>query len=91
MASKKTATRKKASDEVSITLAHPLRAQYAERLGLEAKDYDTEDTIKVRRDNAQSIINAGYAADIDPDDQEAVEGLLGSASDGAQTSTSGNK
>jgi len=83
-------TRQKNSDEVSITLAHPLRAPYAVRLGLDEKDYEVESTVKLRRDNAQALINAGYAADIDPQDQEAVEETLGEV-EGTTGATAGNK
>jgi len=46
--------------------------------------------VKLRRDNAQALINAGYAADIDPQDQEAVEETLGEV-EGTTGATAGNK
>ncbi len=68
--------RDKESDEVTITLAHPLSAEHAVRLGLDDKDYNVDDDVKIRRDLARSVINSGYAQ-VDPEDQESVNDSLG--------------
>lgn len=66
------------SETVTLTLAYPLRAEQAERvLAKEVKDYQTGDKITVRADYALSIINAGYAAGVDPADAVAVNRALG--------------
>jgi len=69
--------KQKESDEVSVTLAHPLPAHYAVGLGLEDQDYDVESDVTVRRDVARSLINAGFVADTDPNDRDAVASALG--------------
>jgi hypothetical protein len=63
-------------DDVTLTLAHPLGATYAERLGLEAKEHPVGDKITVSRDRARAIIDAGYAAGVDPGDPAAVASAL---------------
>lgn len=88
------AARKLEKDQVKVTLAHPLRAEHAVRLGLDEQDYAVEDTVTVRRDQARSLVNAGYAAAVDDadvsEDQDAVEENLRTV-DGATGVTSGNK
>ena len=71
------AKKQKQSDEVTVTLAHPLRAVYAVRLGLDERDYEVEEDVTLRRDNAKSLANAGYVADVDPNDEGAVEQTIG--------------
>lgn len=73
-------TRRKASpDEVKVTLAHPLsQVEHLRYLGLdESKEYGVGDEITVNRNAAASLVSAGYAADVDPADNEAVADLLG--------------
>lgn len=66
------------SEMVTLVLAHPLTAAQAERLhAKEVRDYPTSGMkISVPRDDARSIINAGYAADVDPADGEQVRNAL---------------
>ncbi len=65
------------ADKVTLTLAYPLSAKQAERvLAEDIKDYQVGDRITVRRDYAVSVINAGYAAGVDPSDAEAVQAAL---------------
>lgn len=61
---------------VTLTLAHPLNAQQAERLhAKDVKDYTPRDKIIVPVGDAISIINAGFAA-VDPDNPDAVQSAL---------------
>lgn len=65
------------ADMVTLTLAHPLSARQAEQvLASEVKEYSTGDKIAVRKDYALSIIQAGYAAGVNPADKDAVTAAL---------------
>lgn len=65
------------SDMVTLTLAHPLSAAQASRLhAKDSKDYPQGSKITVPRDDARSIINAGYADGVEPSDHEAVRNAL---------------
>lgn len=62
---------------VTLTLAHPLTAQQADRLrAKDSKDYKVGDKITVPMDDARAIINAGFAAGIDPADHKQVRSAL---------------
>jgi hypothetical protein len=74
---------------VSVTLAHPLDKNSKERLGLpEDSETNAGDEIKVRKYDAQSLINAGYTT-TDPEDNQAVRATLGEPTS-QPSSTSGN-
>lgn len=78
------------SDMVTLVLAHPLTAKQAERLhAKEAKDYPANGKIIVPRDDARSIINAGYAAGVEPSDHDAVRDAMdnGTAAPAAKATT----
>lgn len=65
------------SDMVTLTLAHPLNQQQAERVhAKDKKDYGIGDKIVVPKDDARAIINAGFADGIDPDDRDRVREVL---------------
>jgi hypothetical protein len=65
------------SATVTLTLAHPLDTRQAERLhAKDAKEYKVGDKIVVPRDDARAIINAGFAAGIDPQDHDQVRAAL---------------
>lgn len=67
-----------ADNKVSVKLAHPIGdAEDITRLGLEPKDagYNVGDSIRVRRDDARTLINAGYAQ-VDPENAEQVSKTL---------------
>lgn len=64
-----------AEDKVKITLAHPLSAEHAERIGLEKRDYPVRSKISVGRDGADRLIAVGYAT-VDPEDLDAVAAVL---------------
>jgi hypothetical protein len=65
------------ADTVTLKLAHPLKAEHAERLhAKDAKDYWIGDQITVPRADAIFIIQAGYAAGVDPADHDAVHKAL---------------
>jgi hypothetical protein len=69
------------ADTVTLTLAHPLSPEQAQRvLATEAKQYNVGDKITVRRDYALSVIRAGFAAGVDPNDTEAVNKAIGADS-----------
>jgi hypothetical protein len=62
---------------VTLELAYPLSAKQSERvLAEEVKDYWVGDKITVRYDYARSVINAGFAAGVDPADADAVKAAL---------------
>jgi uncharacterized protein YabN with tetrapyrrole methylase and pyrophosphatase domain len=85
-------TKKKERDLITVTLAHPLRAEHAVQVGLEAKDYAVEDDVKVTRGYARTLINAGLVMDVDPSDTKAVNAALGIGKDapaGSNASASG--
>lgn len=66
------------ANTVSLTLAHPLSAAQAEKLhAAQVKGYTVGDKITVSKDDAVAIINAGYAAGVDPQNHEAVRDALG--------------
>ncbi|MFF4777524.1 hypothetical protein ACFY05_32175 [Microtetraspora fusca] len=66
------------ADTVTLTLSNPLTAQQAERLHAQAKkDYPTGSKITVPQEYAQAIIDAGYAAHVDPEDAAQVTQALG--------------
>lgn len=77
------------SDLVTLTLAHPLTAEQAERLHAKdsKKNYTQGDKITVPRDDARLIINAGYAQGIEPSDNEAVRKALDSGTSSAKPKT----
>ena len=73
---------------VTITLAYPLTAEQSKRLApKEVKDYQVGDKITVRWDYARTIINAGFAAGVDPDDAETVQATM----DGNQPAYEGDE
>lgn len=76
-------------DEVTLTLAHPLSAVYAERLGLDAKDHPVGAKITLSRDRARAVIDAGYAAGVDPGDRAAVSEALKLPAAKSATTTGG--
>lgn len=53
------------SDKVTLTLAHPLTAQQAERLGAAAKDYAVGDKISVVESQEQALRDAGFVAGVE--------------------------
>lgn len=61
-----------------VTLAHPItNDQHKVYLGLPVEeDYPTLSTVRVTRESASALIGAGYAKDIDPDNNEAVQAAL---------------
>jgi len=60
-----------------IRLAHPLDAEQAARLrAAEIKDYQAGEEIEVPEVDAIAIINAGYAAGVNPRNPEAVRAAL---------------
>lgn len=66
-------------NRIEVALAHPLdRESDLTRLRLEPKEggYKPGDKIWVTRDDARSLINAGYAKGVDPENKAAVEALL---------------
>lgn len=65
------------ADTVTLTLAHPFSAAYAERVhAQDVKDYWIGDKITVPKADAVTIINAGYATGVDPSDKAAVDKAL---------------
>jgi hypothetical protein len=62
--------------DVTLRLSNPIGARYAAPLGLEVKDYATNDEVTVDRQTARAIIGAGYAQ-VDPEDTSAVNEALG--------------
>jgi hypothetical protein len=67
-------------DTVTVTLAHPLsNIEHLRRLGLDTdkeNGYEAGEDITVRREDARSLITAGYAQ-VDPEDTDAVNRALG--------------
>lgn len=62
---------------VTLTLAHPLSADQARRRrAVDDREYNTGDQITVPHPDAVSIINAGFAAGVDPGDPGAVAAAL---------------
>jgi hypothetical protein len=63
---------------VTITLAHPLPLDALQRVNIGGYDRDLGigDTITVRPEVARSLIGAGYAAGIDPENPAAVRAAL---------------
>jgi hypothetical protein len=63
---------------VTLKLSNPLTADQARRLhARDDKDYSTPGAeITVPRDSARALIDAGYAAGVEPADEEAVEEVL---------------
>ena len=75
---------------VTLTLAHPLDAHQAERLhAKDVKDYGTLDKITVPVDDARAIINAGFAADVDPENHEQVAAALNPSASGKAAKATG--
>jgi hypothetical protein len=80
---------------VTLNLAHPLTADQARRVrAKEDKEYPTPGMeITVPRDDARTLIDAGYASGVDPNDKEAVAAVLAprssKASSKASTKSSG--
>lgn len=66
------------SHMVTLTLAHSLNAAQADRLHAKdaGKDYPTGSKITVPKDDARSIINAGFADGVDPENAEQVRAAL---------------
>lgn len=65
------------SETVTLTLAHPLSAHQAARLNAkDDKDYKVGDKITVPLGNAHAIINAGFAAGVEPENSEQVQAAL---------------
>jgi hypothetical protein len=73
---------------VTLTLANPLTAAQADRLHAKgsSKDYRQGDKITLPRDDARLLINAGYAAGVDPADHEAVHKALDAAAASSKSS-----
>lgn len=68
-----------AEDMVTLKLASPVSKMQAERMrAKEVKDYPSPGLeITVPRDEARVLINAGYAAGVEPSDAAAVDKALG--------------
>lgn len=65
------------SDQITLTLAHPLNARQVERLhAKDVRDYLTGEKIVVPRNDARAIINAGFAAGVEPGNAEQVNKAL---------------
>lgn len=77
------------SDKVTLTLAHPLTAKQAERLHIEGggKDLVQGDSITLPREDARAVINAGYAAGVEPENHDAVRKALGETTKTTKTSS----
>lgn len=66
------------TDKVTLTLAHPLTADQAGKvLAEQVRDYGPGEKIRLRADYALSVINAGYAAGVDPNVPAQVRKALG--------------
>lgn len=67
-----------ADDMVTLTLAHPMTAEQSRLFrAKDVKDYDRPGMkITVPRDDARRIIDAGYAAGIEPTNTDAVAAAL---------------
>lgn len=70
------AARRQTAGTREIKLAHPLSGDEAAAIGLDNKDLNVGDTIKVPPDVARQVITSGYAQ-IDPEDTAAVEKVVG--------------
>lgn len=71
-----------ADKTIKIKLAHPITKDQAARAGVkDVKDYPSPGAeVEVTEAGARSLIDAGYAAYIDPQDHEAVlKALQGTA------------
>lgn len=66
----------RAENEVPLLLAHPLSPEQSERLGLPKEVHLPNDEVRVSKDNARAIINAGFAQ-VDPEDPVQVREALG--------------
>jgi uncharacterized protein involved in exopolysaccharide biosynthesis len=67
-----------AEDKVRITLAHPLTAEHAARIGLDNRDYPVRSKVSVTPEGAQRLIAVGYTT-VDPEDPAAVAEALNPA------------
>jgi len=65
-------------DTVVVTLAHPLQARDAVKVGLFEQDYAALTELTVTTDDALRLIYAGMTT-INPTDTAAIEALLASA------------
>ncbi len=72
----------KNANTVTLTLAYPLSAPQAARvLAVDEREYQVGEEITVRRDYALMVIQAGFAAGVDPSDSEAVAAALAGRQD----------
>jgi hypothetical protein len=62
--------------KTTVRLSNPLRKEDALRLGLEERVYETNEPVTLSKDNARSLISAGYAQ-VDPEDSAAVAKVVG--------------
>lgn len=65
--------------KIEVTLAHPLSKERARtQLGIQTdEDLRVGTLLKIGREQARSLINAGYAKDVDPDDPTQTARALG--------------
>jgi hypothetical protein len=67
------------ADTVTLTLAHPLGGPSCDRLGIPRRDYGVGEPLDLTRDAANTLIAAGYAAGVDPEDPDQVRAALGAS------------
>jgi hypothetical protein len=63
--------------EVEVTLAHHMSAAAAQAAGLGDEEIKPQDTRKVRRDVAASLITQGQVQGVDPQNPRSVAKALG--------------